>query len=98
MEQPYSLPDIRKYPREIVISILVAMLAWQISRNDELKSDNDRLHGRVDTLQTVRIRMYDQMFWKDKTIEIQSNKIKMTDSLLREKTQPEVEQILKKKK
>lgn len=95
LKQPFSLPDIRKYPREILIAVLIGLLYYFIADNDAKELENKRLNARIDTIATERLRLYDKIIFQDRIIEKQKSDSKATDSLLRKQTQPQVEQILK---
>lgn len=99
LTQPFSLPDIRKYPKEVLIAVLLGLLVYFINRADSSDSKKDieiaRLNARIDTIRTQRVTLYDKIFFKDEVIKRQADTIRATDSLLRKATQPQVEKILK---
>lgn len=95
LKQPFSLPDIRKYPREVLITVLIGLLIYFIQRADNASGENSRLNARIDTINTERLRLYDKVIFQHRVIEQQNNDKKATDSLLRQETQPQVEKLLK---
>lgn len=95
LKQPFSLPDIRKYPREVLIALLIGLLLYFISRADKVTVENSRLNARIDTIITERLRLYDRVIFQDRIIERQKSEKTATDSLLRQETQPQVERLLR---
>ena len=95
LKQPFSLPDIRKYPREVLIAVLIGLLIFFITRGDNKESEITRLNGRIDTINTEKIRLYETVIFQNQVIKKQVSDIKASDSLLRQETQPQVEKLLK---
>ena len=95
LKQPFSPSEIRKYPKEVIIALLIGLLIYFISRADTKDAENTRLNARVDSIATDRIRLYEKVIFQDQIIKQQQNKEKATDSLLRQETQPQVEKLLK---
>lgn len=95
LKQPFSLPDIRKYPREVLITLLIGLVFYFIQRADVTIQENSRLNARIDTINTERLRLYDRVIFQDRIIEKQKNEKTATDSLIRQETQSQVEKLLK---
>jgi hypothetical protein len=95
LKQPFSLPDIRKYPKEVIIALLIGLLFYFITRADNKDAENTRLNARIDTIKTETIRLYEKVIFQEQVIRQQKMKEKATDSLLRQETQPQVEKLLK---
>jgi len=96
MKQPFSLADLRKYPREILLASLIGLLIYFIERADKAGEENARLNARIDTINTERLRLYDKVIFQDMLLQKQAHTKELTDSLIRSVTENQVQKILEK--
>jgi hypothetical protein len=96
-QQPFELSNIKKYPAQVLIAILVALLIYFINRADTEAEEVERLNARIDTINTERLRLYDRVIFQDYLLKnMQKNAVPVEE--LKEQTEPQVKQILKQAK
>jgi flagellar basal body-associated protein FliL len=99
LEKPYTIDEIRKHPIAVVISLLIGLLLLALGCIAYLfihyNSRIDELTDKADKEKTKRIEQYETMiFYKGETERLQHERA-ATDSLIRQRTQPFVDKILK---
>lgn len=90
IKQPFTLADLRKYPREILLAALIGLLIYFIERADKVSQENSRLNARIDTINTERLRLYDKVIFQGLIVK----QLQEKDSVLKVNTQKYVNQIL----
>lgn len=95
LNQPFKLNDIQNRPLVVLCAILIAFIIYQGKKADnavaECRADRISLQSKNDSMSREQIVLY-------RTIAFQSKELGNADSLLRSKTQKNVEQILKNEK
>jgi Tfp pilus assembly protein PilO len=98
LKKPYSIDDIRKHPFAVVISLLIGLLLISVGRSLYLSEKVESLMEQANEEKAARIEMYESMiFYKQETERLQ-NEQSQSDSLVRQRTQPFVNKILKHEK
>lgn len=91
VKQPFSLTDIAKFPKEVLIAVLVGLLIYFIERADKAELEATRLNARIDSINTDRVRLYDKLFLQRQLLQEEQQ----ADSLLRAKTTSQITRLLK---
>lgn len=91
---PFTIDEIQKYPKAVVIALLIGMLIWQIIRNEGIQNkcetEKKQLYDVIIDGQNERIALYESMiFYKRQTEYLQQQ-----DSIVRQRTEPIVRQLL----
>lgn len=94
LKQPFSLLDIKKYPIQVLIACLIAAIIYFNQQRYDAESEVRRLNGRIDTINTERLRLYDKVIFQDVLLKQLKNGTVPVDEL-REQTQQPVSKILK---
>ena len=95
LPKPYATTEIEKRPYPVLISLLIGLLiasiTWNITNDSSNKREMTRLRDKVDSLNLVRIQMLETVvFYRDRWQNSQAT----SDSVLRDRTAPYVNQIL----
>jgi hypothetical protein len=65
LKQPFSLLDIKKYPVQILIACLIGAILYFNEQRTIAETEVQRLNARIDTINTERLRLYDQVIFQD---------------------------------
>ena len=98
LPQPFNQNDIRKDPKAVVIALLIglllifggviAVLFFKLEKKENKIAD---LYEKVIEYRTQKAEYYEQMIFYSKENEL----LKTRDSIVKQKTQPYVQEILK---
>lgn len=94
LKQPFKLNDIQNRPLVVFCAMLIGIIIYLVNQGntntDECRNDRIVLQAQKDSMSREQIILY-------RTIAFQREQLGNADSILRSKTQKEVEDILKKK-
>ncbi|WP_333662291.1 hypothetical protein [Chishuiella changwenlii] len=106
LPQPFSIDNIQKHPKAVVISLLIGLLLITCSvigflfiRKENYQEDceieKQALVNQILDERNDRIKLYESMiFYKSKTNSLESEMV-VKDSIIRDKTEGFVKKILK---
>lgn len=106
LPKPFSIEEIQKYPKAVIIAFLIGLLVLfggmlinvfykREDSVDDCEAEKKELYSLILKERQDRILLYEDMiFYKEKAIKLEEQQT-VTDSLYRSKTQQLVNKILK---
>ena len=92
-QKPFSVADVAKYPKEVLIVFLIGLNLYSFTRKDDCSVEVQRLNARIDTINTERLRLYDKVIFQGLMVR----QLQEKDSVLKVNTRKYVTKILRQK-
>lgn len=106
LPKPFSIEEIQKYPKAVVIAILIGLLLLfgsvitylfvrKEASEEKCEDEKKELYDIIITERNDRIALYESLiFYKKRSVDLE-NEIQIKDSIVREKTETIVKKLLK---